>query len=139
MDHLPEMVFPKNCLTLKHKNGAVLEFNALDALKHVNFQECPDLKVACAEEWQETRPSECTQQKIKQFDWTFCCNYKGTMSDGFLVEETESRIDLTKLMKRERILFYHDLTLYEDELHDNGISVCSVKIVRFISFSIEFE
>lgn len=129
MDHLPEMVFPKNTLVVEHKNGTKLEFNALDALRDVNFQVKPEVKVDCAEEWQETRPAECTMPKTKQFDWTFCTKYQGSVGERFKVENTDLRIDLTKLMKKERILFYHDLTLYEDELHDHGISVCSVKIV----------
>lgn len=129
MDHLPEMVFPKNTLVVKHKNGMTLEFNALDALRDVNFQVTPNLKVDCALEWQETRPAETTMPKTKQFDWTFCTKYQGSVGEGFKVEDTDLRIDLSKLMKKERILFYHDLTLYEDELHDNGTSICSVKIV----------
>lgn len=131
MDHLPEMVFPKNALVIQHKNGAKLQFNALDALRDVNCQERSQVKVDCAEEWQETRPtSQCTMPKTKHFDWTFCTRYQGSVGESFTVDEkTELRIDLTKLMRKERILFYHDLTLYEDELHDNGISVCSVKIV----------
>lgn len=131
MAHLPEMVFPKNTLVIEHKNGTKLQFNALDALKEVNVQEKPNVKVDCAQEWQESRPTaECTMPKIKQVDWTFCTKYQGSVGETFKVENTDFRIDLTKLMKKERILFYHDLTLYEDELHDNGISVCSVKIVR---------
>lgn len=129
MDHLPEMVFPKNTLVIEHKNGAKLLFNALDALREVNSEDKPDVKVHCAEEWQETRPTnECTMPSNKQFDWTFCTKYQGSVGEGFQVEQTEKRIDLSKLMRKERILFYHDLTLYEDELHDHGISVCSVKI-----------
>lgn len=129
MDHLPEMVFPKNCLVITHKNGQTLEFSALGALRDVNCQAKPDLKVDCAEEWQETRPAEHTMPKTKQFDWTFCTAYQGSIGETFKVEATDLRIDLTKLMRKERILFYHDLTLYEDELHDHGISVCTVKIV----------
>lgn len=132
MDHLPEMVFPKNTLVIEHKNGMKLQFNSLDALRGVNFQEKSEVKVDCAEEWQETRPtSQCTMPNAKQFDWTFCTKYQGTVGETFQVDgNTDLRIDLTKLMRKERILFYHDLTLYEDELHDHGISVCSVKIVR---------
>ena len=33
-----------------------------------------------------------------------------------------------KLMRKEEILFYHNLTLFEDELHDHGISLLSVKV-----------
>ncbi len=32
-------------------------------------------------------------------------------------------------MVKENILFYSDITLFEDELHDHGISQLSVKIV----------
>lgn len=68
------------------------------------------------------------EEKIKPFDWTFTTNYTGTMS-GFKIEETNERIDMDKLKQRDKILFYHDLTLFEDELHDNGIAADSVKIV----------
>ena len=52
----------------------------------------------------------------------------GTISD-FDIEETKERIDVDKLRVKEKILFYQDLTLYEDELHDHGIAALSVKIV----------
>lgn len=45
------------------------------------------------------------------------------------VEQTELRIDLNRLRQKERIVFYHELNLFEDELHDNGIATLSVKIV----------
>lgn len=38
-------------------------------------------------------------------------------------------IDMEKLKTREQILFYADVTLFEDELHDNGTAVLSAKIV----------
>lgn len=72
---------------------------------------------------------EYLKESLKPFDWTFTTDYMGTMS-GFEVEDTEERIDLDKLKKRDKILFYVDLTLFEDELHDNGIASLSVKMVR---------
>lgn len=72
--------------------------------------------------------SEYLEEKVKPFDWTFTSNYTGTISN-FEIQETNERIDVDKLKRRDKILFYHDLTLFEDELHDNGIAVCSVKIV----------
>lgn len=68
------------------------------------------------------------EEKVKPFDWTFTTTYTGTQTN-LKVEETNERIDVDKLKRREKIMFYHDLTLFEDELHDNGIAVCSVKIV----------
>lgn len=77
--------------------------------------------------------SEYLEEKIKPFDWTFTTSYTGTLS-GFEIEETNERIDIDKLRQKDKIMFYHDLTLFEDELHDNGIAVCSVKIVSFTIF-----
>uniref|UniRef100_A0A336MVD6 TIP41-like protein n=1 Tax=Culicoides sonorensis TaxID=179676 RepID=A0A336MVD6_CULSO len=128
LPHLPDMVFHKNELTLVHENGARLEFKPLHALQGVKLTPKEEVvKVACSEEWKESRPADTTTEKVKPFDWTFCTEYQGTCS-GMKIEPTEKKIDLMKLMKRENILFYHDLTLFEDELHDHGISSCSVKI-----------
>ena len=43
--------------------------------------------------------------------------------------ETDERIDYSKLKTQERIYFYDEVILYEDELADNGTAVLSVKIV----------
>lgn len=53
----------------------------------------------------------------------------GSLSGEHILEETTQRINMDKLKQREQILFYNDMTLFEDELHDNGIASCSVKIV----------
>lgn len=128
LPHMPDMVFPNNVLSLTHQNGALLQFNALDALRYVSNGKI-NVQLACAEAWKESRSesSEYLEEKIKPFDWTFTTNYTGTIS-GFKVEETNERIDMDKLKQRDKIMFYHDLTLFEDELHDNGIAVSSVKI-----------
>lgn len=44
------------------------------------------------------------------------------------VELTDERIDINKLKVREDILFYDDVTLYEDELADHGTAQYSVKV-----------
>ena len=48
----------------------------------------------------------------------------------YQVSDTDERIDYEQLKQQERIYFYDDVILYEDELADNGIAVLSVKIVR---------
>lgn len=56
MPSLPEMMFGDNILRIQHDHGFGIEFNATDALKCVN--NCQGMiKVACAEEWQESRYS----------------------------------------------------------------------------------
>ncbi|XP_026462981.1 TIP41-like protein [Ctenocephalides felis] len=127
--HLPDMVFPKNVLALKYKNHGTITFNALDALKRV--RDIHNTKIACSEMWLESRkdnPDTLDTKKIKPFDWTFSTDYKGTVSEEITVETTEEEINLDKLKVREEILFYHDLSLFEDELHDNGIASLNVKI-----------
>uniref|UniRef100_A0A6G1SD69 TIP41-like protein n=1 Tax=Aceria tosichella TaxID=561515 RepID=A0A6G1SD69_9ACAR len=47
---------------------------------------------------------------------------------SFTVEETDERIDVNKLKVKEEILFYDDITLYEDELADHGTAQYSVKV-----------
>lgn len=128
LPHLPDMVFHKNTLTVEHENGAKITFTPMEALKRVRNEKL-GIKVSCSEEWQESRPKENTGEKLKPFDWTFSTDYQGTLNDKLQVEPTELKIDRFKLMVKEQILFYHDLTLFEDELHDNGTSVSSVKIV----------
>lgn len=127
LPHLPDMVFPNNVMLLKHKNGCGIEFNALDALKRVSSGKL-DLKIACSEEWKESRQDHGPLDEVKPFDWTFSTDYTGTLLGDFKVVSTEERIDMEKLRQKERILFYEDITLFEDELHDNGIAVLSVKV-----------
>lgn len=124
---LPEMVFFKNSLKLTHAGGACLEFTAMDALKHVKDID-NSLKVDCAEEWQVSRPGALLEEKFKPFDWTFSSDYQGTLNDVFKVEECQEGINFTKLMQREPIMFSSEVALYEDELHDHGVSSCNVKV-----------
>lgn len=127
------MVFHKNSLILEHENGAVISFFPLEALKNVRNEKL-DIRVSCSDEWRETRPKDKTEEKLKPFDWTFSTDYQGTINDKVKVEPSDLKIDKFKLMVKEQILFYEDLTLFEDELHDNGTSVCSVKVVSYNSF-----
>lgn len=47
---------------------------------------------------------------------------------NFMVEETIERIDINKLKERSDILFYENLTLYEDELADHGVAQYGIKV-----------
>lgn len=50
------------------------------------------------------------------------------------VTKTSERIDIEKLKAREQIMFFDDVLLFEDELHDHGVSMISVKIVSSVHF-----
>ncbi|KAG5673671.1 hypothetical protein PVAND_003697 [Polypedilum vanderplanki] len=119
--------FHKNSLLLEHESGATINFTPLESLKRVRNEKL-DIRVSCSDEWRESRPKDKTEEKLKPFDWTFTTDYQGTINEKFIIEKTDKKIDKFKLMLKENILFYGDLTLFEDELHDNGTSVSSVKI-----------
>jgi type 2A phosphatase activator TIP41 len=91
------MVFHKNSLIFEHKNGAVLSFFPIDALKRVRNEKL-DIQVSCSEEWKESRPADKTGEKLKPFDWTFSTDYQGTANDKLTREKTDLKIDKFKLM-----------------------------------------
>uniref|UniRef100_A0A3P9I1B8 TIP41-like protein n=1 Tax=Oryzias latipes TaxID=8090 RepID=A0A3P9I1B8_ORYLA len=131
MPCLPEMLFGDNVLRIQHADGYGVEFNAIDALKRVNNMD-DAVKVACAQEWQESRAdSEHSKEVVKPYDWTYTTDYRGTLLGEELqmkVTETSERIDMEKLKARENIMFFDEVLLFEDELHDHGVSKISVKI-----------
>lgn len=141
LPHLPDMVFSQNGLSLQHKeSGFGIRFNPIDALKTVNPSE--DLvRVAMSKEWLDARSDHAHINKIaKPYDWTYSpTNYRGTLTrgddtedqPGFDLSITEEKIDYERLKIQEKILFYDEIVLYEDELDDNGISKLSIKIVRY--------
>lgn len=50
-------------------------------------------------------------------------------SEDVTLESTDARIDYEKLKEREPILWFEEVGLYEDELHDHGVSAMNVKVV----------
>jgi type 2A phosphatase activator TIP41 len=47
----------------------------------------------------------------------------------FKVVETDETIDIELLKKKEKIYFFEDVILFEDELADNGCALLNVKMV----------
>ncbi|XP_078486225.1 TIP41-like protein [Ciona intestinalis] len=131
LPQLPEMTFGANKFEMQHDMGFAIHFNAVDALALVDNKK--DLmKVAMAKEWAESRKgNEYISQTVKPFDWTYTTNYKGTLTDPnhiVTVSETSEKIDLERLKKREKILYFEEMMLFEDELADNGSAQLTVKI-----------
>lgn len=92
------------------------------------------------------------------YDWTYTTDYKGTLqrltrddlqfsqsaaTDGksavVSVEPTQERIDMEKLKVREPILWFEDVALYEDELHDHGVSAMSIKMVPCYTCAVIYD
>ncbi|XP_036199002.1 TIP41-like protein isoform X5 [Myotis myotis] len=79
----------------------------------------------------EKNEGEHSKEVIKPYDWTFTTDYKGTLLGESLklkVVPTTDHIDTEKLKAREQIKFFEEVLLFEDELHDHGVSSLSVKI-----------
>lgn len=75
----------------------------------------------------------------KPYDWTYTTAYAGHSSkrdfDGELKfkpgdpEDSAHAIPIAELTRPDPILFYAEVPLFEDELHDNGSSHLLVRIV----------
>ncbi len=135
-NHLPDMIFDKTTLKIVHiENKLEILFNAFDALKNIdmynNIEQIP--KVSMSEIWAKSRTKDRELDYVKPYDWTYTTRYKGTLLSSsneynWRIETTDQQIDLEKLKRQEQILFYDELTLYEDELADNGMTTLTLKI-----------
>jgi len=138
---IPDMTFASNTLEITRCDGGEsplsLAFTALEALKCVDdggggSSSSRIIKVAMSEEWLKARQeSSHLHQILHKFDWTFSpFDYRGHSGDSSSGkwQPTTERIDYEKLKEKERILFYEEVILFEDELDDNGCSKLSAKI-----------
>jgi type 2A phosphatase activator TIP41 len=147
---LPEMLFGAQ-LSLTHEaSGVALVFNATEALKEWRAEALPPVQVACAAAWASAHERRLREGTIRGWgaaavategpaeDWTFTTPFGGRVVEGLQASGSgghatawcpvEERIDRAALLRRDPILFYDDLTLYESELDDNGSMVLSVKV-----------
>jgi hypothetical protein len=74
----------------------------------------------------------------KPYDWTYTTTYAGSLEDAgsgnaqwVSGEATNAlhAIPIAELSRPDPILFYAEIPLFEDELHDNGASHLLVRIV----------
>ena len=147
---LPEMLFGAE-LSLTHEaSGVALVFNATEALKEWRAEALPPVQVACAAAWASAHERRLKEGVIRGWgaaavateaqteDWTFTTPFGGSVVERGGAQASgghasgwrpvEERIDRAALLRRDPILFYDDLTLYESELDDNGSMVLSVKL-----------
>ncbi|KAF8915385.1 type 2A phosphatase activator TIP41 [Mucidula mucida] len=127
---LPEMTFGNNNLTLEHRpSGWKYSFSTKDALSAVKKGELGDgdggVKVDYADAWLKSRSSNYNVMPktvaTKPYDWTYTTTYPGHT-------ETDSTIPIAELTRPDPILFYAEIPLFEDELHDNGSSGLLIRI-----------
>eukprot|EP00002_Diphylleia_rotans_P009046 TRINITY_DN19068_c0_g1_i1.p1 TRINITY_DN19068_c0_g1~~TRINITY_DN19068_c0_g1_i1.p1 ORF type:complete len:278 (-),score=55.74 TRINITY_DN19068_c0_g1_i1:52-885(-) len=137
LQFLPEMLFGNNGLSCAHSSGLEIKFFAFDALQmclgESAQKEAPVL--AGSEKWGERGVVYSASGEAKKFDpydWTFSTKYQGSLSNNkggeLLIEATTEQMDTELLKRTDPIRFYEDVVLYEDELHDNGVSMLNVRV-----------
>ncbi|KAF9236236.1 TIP41-like family-domain-containing protein [Melanogaster broomeanus] len=147
---LPEMTFGNNYLALEHRSsGWKMMFDTKGALLGVKGGELEEgdggVKVGYADAWLKSRTDPGTSLPLpttiiaKPYDWTYTTMYSGHHHDTDEPSEVPSWIDadpenpdhsipLSELTRPDPILFYAEVPLFEDELHDNGSSNLLVRI-----------
>ncbi|GBE79866.1 type 2A phosphatase activator TIP41 [Sparassis latifolia] len=144
---LPEMTFGNNALELKHKtSGWQYAFTTEASLKAVKNGELGEgdgaVKVGHADAWLKSRSGPSSQLPMpktvptKPYDWTYTTIYPGhaiATSDSVSWQPAEAdnsshTIPLAELTRQDPILFYAEIPLFEDELHDNGTSQLIIRI-----------
>ncbi len=120
-------------------SGVCLRFGALEALKEWREEALPPLRVAVASAWKQSRVDTLKKHGVKDvdYDWTFTTPFAGasTGPSDLIWEETKQTIDRELLMRRDPILFFDDVALFESELDDYGDAKLNVK-VRVMASSI---
>ncbi|KAI0002809.1 TIP41-like family-domain-containing protein [Xylariaceae sp. FL0662B] len=138
---VPEMIFGDNVVAVTHApSGWGVSFSAYEALDQVDKTDRHMLRVAYAGAWSASRqrtPAAGIRDVVRPFDWSYSTTYRGTVvtgddgGNGKSSREfapTRVPIPLELLKRRDPILFFDDVMLYESELDDNGISVLSAKV-----------
>ncbi|KAF8514874.1 type 2A phosphatase activator TIP41 [Hysterangium stoloniferum] len=142
---LPEMTFGNNSLELTHNpSGFKYRFDAENALKHVKRGELEagdgGIKVGYADAWLKSRVDPDSSIPFtktvatKPYDWTYTSTYPGHLVDerfSFVPADPNNPhhvIPIAELTRLDPILFYAEIPLYEDELHDNGMSQVTIRV-----------
>ncbi|KAJ9142896.1 TIP41-domain-containing protein [Coniochaeta hoffmannii] len=134
---IPEMIFGDNLVSITHNpSGWSVSFAAEPALDLVNKTGEDMIQVAHAKDWTSSRENSSAvgiREVVRPFDWTYSTSYRGTEERGSgggkgLVESPDRQIPLELLKRRDPILFFDEVVLFESELDDNGISLVSVKL-----------
>jgi hypothetical protein len=77
----------------------------------------------------------------KPYDWTYTTTYAGSVDDAgsgnvqWVPGESinpQHTIPIAELSRPDPILFYAEIPLFDDELHDNGASHLLVRVVRLL-------
>jgi len=119
---------------LKQSKPEGAPFDIASAFKKVPFIYPNNIKVPRADDWKKSRGlhenSAITEQQLDQ-DWTYMNHYRGNIEarQGTQFEIVpNSGIPKERLSVENKILFFKDLFLYEDDLGDFGYSQLRLRL-----------
>lgn len=138
---LPEMVFPVAHVAMEG-HGIWMSWDATDCLsawasahKHITvgsddaYKGVSVLKAKDASLWEKRRKNKSKASGPFHYDWTFSTPFAVKMEGGTWLELDESGMRMDLLTdKSVPILFFDEIVLYEDDLHDNGQVQMSIKL-----------
>ena len=140
LPRLPEAVFGKNSLKMTHEpSGYTLSFDAEGALvewlRNSLKEGAGGLTVPLANvgSWKDKVQQQDEESKRPDWDWTYSTSYSGVGADVNdeplpWAAHSGAGIDMALLRRRDPILFFADLPLYQDDLHDNGHTECRLRV-----------
>ena len=145
---LPEMVYPIAHVALEG-HGIWLSWDATDCLRdwasshsHIALNATSDI-VYKGVSVMKSKDAKLWEQRIRQqqkggvsdasaifhYDWTYSSPFSVKMEGGSWVELEESGMRMDLLTDQNApILFFDEIVLYEDDLHDNGHVQYSIKL-----------
>ncbi|KKA30381.1 hypothetical protein TD95_001004 [Thielaviopsis punctulata] len=127
---VPEMIFGDNMVSVTHiPTGWNICFTAYDALDTVDKTDKNMLQVSYARDWSSSRETSSADVReiVKPYDWSYTTSYAGSLDDASAARMADGRepIPIDLLKRRDPILFFDEVVLFESELDDNGISLYS--------------
>lgn len=141
---LPEMVFPTAHVALEG-HGYWISWDAIDALEEwakchheiaihskIAHRGVSVLRAKDAALWESRRKHGQDQSggsSVFHYDWTFSTPFCGKVEGGKWQDLDESGMRMSLLTDQSvPILFFDEVVLFEDDLHDNGQVSLAVKI-----------
>ena len=91
-----------------------------------------EIRVTHAKYWKGKEHDVNVQTLNLAYDWTYTTHYRATLAPpppqhSLTIVERSEPLPLHLLQRPDPILWYCQLPLYDDELHDNGVCSVSVK------------
>jgi glutaredoxin len=141
---LPEMVFPTAHVAIEG-HGIWMSWDCLDALEawasahheiaihsRISHNGVSVMRAKDAKLWESKRKHGHSDDKasaVFHYDWTFSTPFSGKTEGGVWTELDESGMRLSLLTDTSvPILFFDEIMLFEDDLHDNGQVQYSIKL-----------